>query len=1080
MLKISRLFDKTIDLIVDRNNPSIFDRREGKGILKINVSPDYIKWQRHTWIREKYEEFLNRKNVEEQCTQESLMRLHEAFLVAEKEAMNEMQLQDAFKNILNISMTDEEFHVLFMKVNLKRDGSVTWDEFISHLLLEFQEKDVALQRQMLKLPLIGLPETLRTRHRCPVCRITFCPEVLPDRSSSFLRGCYLTASRDGAINYWSLDLEYERSVQSMNPQLKIRPTAITDMIAMPDIQIVCTSSTERDLRFYDTVAKKFDLRLMISSFEHAVTCMSYYFSVDIKENSYIILGDMSGSVRVMSFSPLDKGPFKLVPEQEVLHLRYEAVADGELKGMKLSEFKNIHSNWVSQVAYYDNLRAFISCSRCSECSLLLSDPTTESNILATGGPDCIVRVWNPFVPKKASSVFQGHHAAICALIVQDKGKRIYSLSKDRCVKVWDVFDQSCIQTYNSLPSELSEHTPMSVVYNAITHKMIIASMLIAVLVCDPVINHETSDGYTHTKPVTCVLYNHLFKVVVTTGLDSCIIVWDPWRGRRLYLVTNAHSVLLYGQYVGIEITAACFDTSEQLLLTGARDGTLKMWNFNTGTCIRNMAIEDQCEITSIVWLKNRILCTGWNRHVTEFADTETGIHTKRWETRHTDDILCTAVKFPQVLATSTYNGEMILWRLETGQPYRRYHVSNPPGRYTIVYKKEARDKLDGLSVKLSKDANIGTQLPEKNNESILNISTAMTTISSEQQPSALNIVRPVAIHAMIFLTARPMAPKSGSIMVSLESGLIQVWSHHASSGFLVAFSAIHTRGDYAISLATDPKNDYLITGHTVGYIKVWLLTNYALPDPPHVCLGLLNLEFPFLWKDRIPGRAKRAAADQKYPMLLSSVQAHTKSVNALEFIPSARIVISGSSDHSVRLWSLSGRYISTLGTYTPWIPILPDVPIFKYYNQYKLPPDIKRIASFTTMKVFHGGNMDIKGAGKSAKTELAREVLEHDRHILYGKRLSAPILGHYHKLPSRSKTFEVPPILDNSLAYIPVYTHLLTYNLEPIEMPETPPFLKREKSDTLDGMLQKKLAKPAQLTGKHEGNGTNEFKSTHT
>ena len=32
---------------------------------------------------------------------------------------------------------------------------------------------------------------------------------------------------------------------------------------MPDIDIVCTSSTERDLRFYDTVAKKFDLRVMV-------------------------------------------------------------------------------------------------------------------------------------------------------------------------------------------------------------------------------------------------------------------------------------------------------------------------------------------------------------------------------------------------------------------------------------------------------------------------------------------------------------------------------------------------------------------------------------------------------------------------------------------------------------------------------------------------------------------------------------------------------------------------------------------------------------------------------------------------
>ena len=135
--------------------------------------------------------------------------------------------------------------------------------------------------------------------------------------------------------------------------------------------------------------------------------------------------------------------------------------------------------------------------------------------------------------------------------------------------------------------------------------------MIAVLVCEQVIDEDATDGSTHTQPISCVLYNSLFQTVrftivmkflpvniqfflqiVSTGMDSRIIVWDPWLGRRLYLVTNAHSRSLFGQDFVVEITAACFDFSEQFLLTGARDGSLKMWHFNTGTCIRNMAIED--------------------------------------------------------------------------------------------------------------------------------------------------------------------------------------------------------------------------------------------------------------------------------------------------------------------------------------------------------------------------------------------------------------------------------------------------------------------------------------------------------
>lgn len=54
---------------------------------------------------------------------------------------------------------------------------------------------------------------------------------------------------------------------------------------------------------------------------------------------------------------------------------------------------------------------------------------------------------------------------------------------------------------------------MTIVYNTLNHKMIVASTMIAIIICDPVINEETSDGFTHTKSVSCVLYNHLYKVV---------------------------------------------------------------------------------------------------------------------------------------------------------------------------------------------------------------------------------------------------------------------------------------------------------------------------------------------------------------------------------------------------------------------------------------------------------------------------------------------------------------------------------------------------------------------------------------
>lgn len=81
-----------------------------------------------------------------------------------------------------------------------------------------------------------------------------------------------------------------------------------------------------------------------------------------------------------------------------------------------------------------------------------------------------------------------------------------------------------------------------------------------------------------------------------------------------------------------------------------------------------------------MWHENRILCCGWNKRVTELVAFESDTCKKEWTTSHTDDILCSAAIFPHLLATGTYNGELILWKLETGQPFRKYQVIDSGGR----------------------------------------------------------------------------------------------------------------------------------------------------------------------------------------------------------------------------------------------------------------------------------------------------------------------------------------------------------------------------------------------------------------
>ena len=56
-----------------------------------------------------------------------------------------------------------------------------------------------------------------------------------------------------------------------------------------------------------------------------------------------------------------------------------------------------------------------------------------SNCLATGGPDCLLRIWNPIVPKKPVGILPGHHAGIIHIFIQDNGKKIYSIDKNKAI-----------------------------------------------------------------------------------------------------------------------------------------------------------------------------------------------------------------------------------------------------------------------------------------------------------------------------------------------------------------------------------------------------------------------------------------------------------------------------------------------------------------------------------------------------------------------------------------------------------------------------------------------------------------------
>lgn len=107
--------------------------------------------------------------------------------------------------------------------------------------------------------------------------------------------------------------------------LKRAKTCVTATVCMPDVRVVCITSTERDLRFYDTSANSHTLRLHVRSIPDTVSTMAYHWSQDVAVDSKLMLGDVKGTVRLLEFNATNRGPFRRTGNSMVTTIKFEEI-----------------------------------------------------------------------------------------------------------------------------------------------------------------------------------------------------------------------------------------------------------------------------------------------------------------------------------------------------------------------------------------------------------------------------------------------------------------------------------------------------------------------------------------------------------------------------------------------------------------------------------------------------------------------------------------------------------------------------------------------------------------------------------
>uniref|UniRef100_A0A8C5AGN3 Uncharacterized protein n=1 Tax=Gadus morhua TaxID=8049 RepID=A0A8C5AGN3_GADMO len=264
-------------------------------------------------------------------------------------------------------------------------------------------------------------------------------------------------------------------------------------------------------------------------------------------------------------------------------------------------------------------------------------------LLVTGGFDTAVRLWNEVVTARPVAVLRGHSSTVLDVVLYQPRGQVFSYSRDAvspieytfsCTTLWD--NRSYIFPFLLVEAALPAKGPPRLL---VACKDYLALLRLAGGRGDDAAaagregaGREVRHG-RRAAPITAALYNPGLGQVATGRRDSSLAVWEAATGRACFTIHGAH---------GREaLTCMAVDSSGRRLITGARNGTVKVRHGDSWT--------RSCVCLCDVYVK------------ADMAWKSEGVHKS--------DILavcpCPALG---VIATASYDGEVVVWRVETQGP----------------------------------------------------------------------------------------------------------------------------------------------------------------------------------------------------------------------------------------------------------------------------------------------------------------------------------------------------------------------------------------------------------------------------
>ncbi|XP_041796837.1 WD repeat-containing protein on Y chromosome [Chelmon rostratus] len=770
---------------------------------------------------------------------------------------------------------------LFKKIDYSGQGRISWGDFCTHMLQEHKERQETARRS--KQVAFTLPATMKTLcHGIPIANIH------PTHD-----GTTVTVREDGVVCFWSPELKPLTTKHVFNDEPANRKSKwASDFTLMTEYNKLMIGTGDREIQLYEL--SNLEPYCQINALDTVPLTLDY--GCTGPDKCCVLYGDTEGCVTIILISSVADTLrlWNKLPKME--NMPSIAIDNAVLSPNVTFVRWKVHQDWVTQAKYFQSFQAVVSSSNDESSSLVIGcvlpltdaeqqlseireacyegkskkiqlswtpqlrasrdqtaftiqkgvktfDLCQKHSLLVTGGMDRLIRLWNPHFSGKPTGILKGHSAPVVYLCIEREDSQIFSVSLDNTVKIWDIHDQCCLFTAD--PKASAIHGDISACsYSSAMKSLYIAADCMAALSLKIRPRLHSRLTVSHNEPVMCCGYSEEFRQVVSCAGGSVVKVWDFDTGRQVFEFGGGRDLSV--------ITCMTFDSKGRRLITGGRDGCLKIWNFNNGQCLKTLKKGGECqEVCDCIFLKVHrnfhVMSVGRDRKIDIYSDTPEDLHhiqrpQPSWQddlkNGHKEDILCVAQCPPSLLATSSYDGEIIVWNVVSGRIQCRFVTPLPAEQQNV----EAMD----------------TSVPSI---------TFLKNPKLQQFSSATALV------------------SSGA------TGRINLWSVLGGGKFVGSFKA--SRFQQKITkLAKTDKTTLLYAADRIGYIYVYDLEKFA--------------------------------PEQKSPRAENFWRAHTCRITGLQIVDNDQVVLTSSTDYTVRLWSVHGKFIGSFGQPESWSVHIPS------------------------------------------------------------------------------------------------------------------------------------------------------------